>query len=96
MAKGYAGELVAARLKSRGVRSALLDLGGNIETVGAREGGAPWRVGLRNPFGGALLGTVEVADAAVVTPAIAQRVFTAQAGNRYWHLLDPATGAPAP
>ena len=95
VAKGYAGELVAAELKSRGVRSALLDLGGNIETVGAREDGTPWRVGLRNPFGGALLGTVEVADAAVVTSAIDQRFFTDAAGNRYWHILDPATGKPA-
>ena len=95
VAKGYAGELVATELKSRGVRSALLDLGGNIETIGTREGGAPWRVGLRNPFGGALLGTVEVADAAVVTSAIDQRFFTDAAGNRYWHILDPATGAPA-
>ena len=95
VAKGYAGELVAAELKSRGVHSALLDLGGNIEAVGMREDGTPWRVGLRNPFGGALLGTVEVADAAVVTSAIDQRFFTDEAGNRYWHILDPATGAPA-
>ena len=95
VAKGYAGELVAAELKSRGVHSAILDLGGNIEVIGAREGGAPWRVGLRNPFGGALLGTVEVAEAAVVTSAIDQRFFTDEAGNRYWHILDPATGKPA-
>ena len=95
VAKGYAGELVAAEFKSRGVRSAILDLGGNIEVIGAREGGAPWRIGLRNPFGGALLGTVEVADAAVVTSAIDQRFFTDEAGNRYWHILDPATGKPA-
>ena len=95
VAKGYAGELVAAELKSRGVRSALLDLGGNIEAVGMREDGTPWRVGLRNPFGGALLGTVAVVDAAVVTSAIDQRFFTDEAGNRYWHILDPATGAPA-
>ena len=95
VAKGYAGELVAAELKSRGVRSAILDLGGNIEVIGAREGGTPWRVGLRNPFGGALLGTVAVTDAAVVTSAIDQRFFTDAAGNRYWHILDPATGKPA-
>lgn len=95
VAKGYAGELVAAELKSRGVRSALLDLGGNIEAVGMREDGTPWRVGLRNPFGGALLGTVEVADAGVVTSAIDQRFFTDESGTRYWHILDPATGAPA-
>ena len=95
VAKGYAGELVAAELKSRGVRSAILDLGGNIEVIGAREGGAPWRIGLRNPFGGALLGTVAVTDAAVVTSAIDQRFFTDEEGNRYWHILDPATGKPA-
>lgn len=95
VAKGYAGELAAAELKARGVRSALLDLGGNIETVGARPDGTPWRVGLRNPFGGALLGTVAVEDSAVVTSAIDQRFFVDAAGNRYWHILDPATSAPA-
>lgn len=94
-AKGYAGHVVAEEMREAGVTSALLDLGGNIEAVGKRPDGAPWRVGLRNPFGGALIGVLAAADEAVVTSAIDQRYFTDDSGRKYWHLLDPATGKPA-
>lgn len=45
--KGYAGDLAAQVLKDNGITSALLDLGGNIQAVGTKPDGSPWRLGLR-------------------------------------------------
>ena len=94
MAKGDAGDTLAGLLKVHGVESAILDLGGNIQTVGTKPDGTPWRVGVRDPKGDAILGVVEVVDRAVVTSGGYERYFERN-GVRYWHILDPKTGAPA-
>ena len=94
VAKGYTGDALAALLKSRGVESAMLDLGGNIQTVGAKPDGSPWRVGVQDPEGDEILGVAEVIDRAVVTSGGYERYFERD-GVRYWHILDPETGAPA-
>ena len=94
VAKGYTGDALTALLKSRGVESAMLDLGGNIQTVGAKPDGSSWRIGVRDPEGNEILGVVEVVDRAVVTSGGYERFFERD-GVRYWHIIDPATGAPA-
>ena len=94
VAKGCTGDVLAALLRENGVTSALLDLGGNIQTVGARPDGSPWRVGIRDPGGDGNLGVVEVVDQAVVTSGGYERYFEVD-GVRYWHILDPKTGRPA-
>ena len=94
VAKGYTGDELASYLKENGVTSAMLDLGGNIQTVGAKPDGSPWRVGVRDPEGDGNVGVVEVADQAVVTSGGYERYFE-EDGVRYWHILDPKTGWPA-
>lgn len=94
VAKGYTGEVLAAYLKENGVTSATLDLGGNIQTVGAKPDGSPWRIGIRDPEGDGNLGVAEVIDQAVVTSGGYERYFE-EDGVRYWHIIDPKTGAPA-
>ena len=94
VAKGYTGDVLADYLKGSGVTSALLDLGGNIQAVGAKPDGSPWRVGVRDPEGDGNVGVVEVRDKAVVTSGGYERYFE-QDGVRYWHILDPETGRPA-
>ncbi len=95
VAKGYLGDRLAALLRERGVSSALLDLGGNIQTVGKKPDGTPWHIAVRAPQGDGNLGVVDVEDEAVVTSGGYERFFTGEDGTVYWHILDPATGYPA-
>lgn len=94
LAKGYAGELCAGMLRGAGVESALLELGGNVQTVGSKPDGTPWRVAVQDPAGesGESLGTVRLVDMAAVTSGNYQRFFE-ENGVRYGHILDPQTGA---
>ena len=94
VAKGYTGDALAALLKQGGAASALLDLGGNIQAVGSKPDGSPWRVAVRDPAGDGSVGVVEVVDQAGVTSGGYERYFE-EDGVRYWHIIDPATGWPA-
>lgn len=96
VAKGRLGEVLSQDLKELGVTSALLELGGNIQTVGPKPDGSRWRVGIQDPNSqeGGYLAIVEVADQAVVTSGDYQRYFE-QDGQTYCHIMDPATAAPA-
>lgn len=93
--KGYAGDLAAQVLKDHGITSALLDLGGNIQAVGTKSDGSPWRLGLRDPFSDGTLGVLEISNQAVVTSGAYERYFIGEDGTRYGHIIDPATGYPA-
>ena len=93
--KGYAGDLAAQVLKDNGITSALLDLGGNIQVVGTKADGSPWRLGLRDPFSDGMLGVLEISNQAVVTSGAYERYFIGEDGTRYGHIIDPATGYPA-
>jgi thiamine biosynthesis lipoprotein len=95
VAKGFIGDEAADLLRERGITSALINLGGNVQAVGAKPDGSPWRIGVRNPFAEGNLGVLEIEDMAVVTSGGYERYFTDDAGNVYWHILDPQTGHPA-
>lgn len=92
--KGYAGDLAAQVLKDNGITSALLDIGGNIQAVGNKSDGSPWRIGLRDPFSDGMLGVLEISNQAVVTSGAYERYFIGEDGKRYGHIIDPATGYP--
>lgn len=94
VAKGYAGEKAAELLRSGGVESALLNLGGNVQAVGSKPDGSAWRVAVKDPSGSGYLGIIELSDQAAVTSGGYERYFE-QDGKTYWHIIDPATGCPA-
>ena len=96
IAKGYTAQKVVDLLKDRGVKTAFLSLGGNVQTLGSKPDGEPWVVGIADPkdpsqavaalrFDGSL---------ALVTSGGYQRYFE-ENGVRYHHILDPKTGFPA-
>ncbi len=93
IAKGYAADEVRKLLVSQGVESALINLGGNVVTIGLRPDKSLWKVGLQNPnsLRGALFCYLEAEDKTVVTSGGYERFFMKD-GVRYHHILDPKTG----
>ena len=70
LAKGYSADLIGAFLKDQGITDALIDLGGNILTVGQHPiKQQPWRIGIQNPVEkrGQHLLVLSVKDKSVVT-----------------------------
>ncbi len=92
--KGYAGDRAEQILREKGIDSAVLDIGGNIQAVGTKPDGSDWKLGLRSPFGEGIFGTLQIADKAVVTSGNYERYFIGEDGVRYGHILDPKTGYP--
>ncbi len=95
IAKGYIADLVQAFLRQQQVSSALINLGGNVQTVGAPPDEAGWAIGLKKPFGEAdeLIGVIGVNNRSVVTSGIYERYFELE-GVCYHHILDPHSGYP--
>ncbi|MDF2674185.1 MAG: putative thiamine biosynthesis protein [Clostridiales bacterium] len=95
VAKGYAADEVKKILKDNGVKSAIINLGGNVLTIGENTQGRPWRVGIQNPDAtrGDYVGTVQVTDQTIVTSGIYERYFVADS-KHYHHMLNPFDGYP--
>lgn len=96
LAKGYTSDCVTEILKENGVKSALVNLGGNVHAVGTKPDGTLWKVGVQNPFSPSeQVCILEIADKAVITSGNYERFFTDENGRKYWHILDSADGFPA-
>jgi thiamine biosynthesis lipoprotein len=93
LAKEYAADSVISLMRRLNVASALIELAGDVATIGDSEDGTPWRVGIQNPDGVGSLCTVQLSNAAVATSGnYARRVD--YEGKQYGHLLNPQTGWP--
>ncbi len=92
--KGYAGDCAIRLLKENGVKSALLDFGGNIQVLGSKPDGSDWTVGIKNPWGGNPVAALKLRDACMITSGGYERFFTGEDGKKYIHIFDGATGRP--
>lgn len=93
--KGWAVDRAVAALRATGVRSGLVDLGGNVFGLGTPDEQAPgWTVGVFHPVTGALDRTFVLRDAAVATSGNSEQ--TRILGPlRIGHLFDARRGTPA-
>lgn len=96
IAKGYAADRISKMLKSMGVESGIINLGGNILAMGSKADGSAWKIGIQNPMSdrGEYIGIAEVVNQTVVTSGIYERYFEMD-GKRYHHIMDTKTGYPA-
>ena len=96
VAKGYTSDVIADELRENGVESAVINLGGNIRTLGEKPDGSPWKIAVRNPFDTENdMCVLETGEISVVTSGNYERYFEDDDGQRYCHILDPADGYPA-
>ncbi len=95
ISKGYIADRIKEYLVDQGVKSAVIDLGGNVLCIGNRPDGKPFQIGIRQPFEDMTTAAtaLSVTDQSVVTSGIYERCFTKD-GILYHHLLDPRTGYP--
>lgn len=95
--KGYTSNRIAQYFREQGVTSALINLGGNVQCIGAKPNGESWKVAIKSPFKESKSGVfavIEAKDKAIITSGGYERYFE-ENGETYWHILDPGTGKPA-
>ncbi len=95
IAKGYATDMAAQKLRQMGIESAIINAGGNVYALGTKPDGSPWLTGIQDPRNAnKIIAIIQVKDMAVVTSGDYQRYFIRD-GVRYHHILHPLTGKPA-
>jgi thiamine biosynthesis lipoprotein len=95
IAKGYAADEVAEVLSTFKVKSAIVNLGGNVLTMGSKPDGSLWKIGIQDPDqdrGGYVM-ILSLKDQSLVTSGPYERFFE-QDGKVYHHILDTDTGYP--
>lgn len=97
IAKGYAVEMVARTLEEQGISGYVINVGGNVRTVGTKPSGEKWLAGIENPDAEsdqAYLAYLRLAGESVVTSGSYQRYYTV-GDKSYHHIIDGETLFPA-
>lgn len=95
IAKGYIADRIKDYLLEQGVKSATINLGGNVLCVGEKPEGTPFKIGIQKPFSdrSETIAVMNISDKSVVSSGIYERYFEKD-GKIYHHILNPATGYP--
>lgn len=94
IAKGFAVDRASATLRAVGIRSAVVNAGGDLYAMGRSEDGDRWRVGIRSAADPSRIeGQLELQDEAVATSGDYFQGFD-YLGRRYHHIMDPARAEP--
>ena len=101
VAQGYSCDIVAAYLRSLGIKDMLVDIGGEIFCEGLNPAGHPWSIGVDKPEdgnetpGAELQGVLSAGPkpCGVVTSGNYRKYYVRD-GKKYAHTIDPRTGYP--
>lgn len=95
IAKGYIADKMKEYLESKGVKSAIINLGGNVLCVGDKPGKKPFHIGIQKPFAdrNETIATMDIRGKSVVSSGIYERYFEKE-GRIYHHILNPRSGYP--
>ena len=97
LAKGYAVEQIALYMEKQGIDGYVLNVGGNVRTIGTRPEGEKWTVGIENPglpnSEEEFIAYLKLSGESVVTSGAYQRYYVVD-GKAYHHIIDPDTLMP--
>ncbi len=95
IAKGYIADQMKAYLNGKGITSGIINLGGNVLSVGPKADQEAYTIGIQKPFSedGSSIASIEITDESVVTSGTYQRYFKKN-DVIYHHILDVTTGYP--
>ena len=95
IAKGYIADRMKDLLVKKGVKSAIINLGGNVLCIGSEPDGTPFKIGIQKPFAdrNETEAVMDITGKSVVSSGIYERCFK-QNGKLYHHILNPKTGYP--
>ncbi len=95
IAKGYIADRLKDYLVSQNVKSAIINLGGNVLCIGEKPDNSAFKIGIQKPFAdrSETIAVMDIKDKSVVSSGIYERCFE-QNGTLYHHLLNPETGYP--
>ena len=97
IAKGYAVEMAARSLEEKGVTGYVINVGGNVRTVGTKGDGAAWTAGIDDPNGdeaNPYYALVSLVGESLVTSGSYQRYYVVD-GKPYHHIIHPETLMPS-
>jgi len=93
IAKGYAVDCAVKKIKEKGIKSCLINAGGQIFCLGDKFG-KPWHIAVQNPRDkNDILTYLDLKDKAVATSGDYEQYFFKD-NHRYCHIFNPKTGYP--
>jgi thiamine biosynthesis lipoprotein len=99
IAQGYSVDIICGYFDSKGIKSYLVEIGGEVRVKGDKQG-VRWRVGIDRPSddnmlpGNDLQAIISLKDRSLATSGN-YRKFYIENGIKYSHTIDPRTGYPA-
>lgn len=99
IAKGYACDVVADLLRSKGIINFMVEIGGELVAGGVNEKGKLWRVGINKPIDDStamvseIEEVIELSNMGMATSGN-YRNFYVKDGKKFAHTIDPKSGYP--
>jgi thiamine biosynthesis lipoprotein len=99
IAQGYSVDIICGFFNSKGIKSYLVEIGGEVRVKGDKQG-VMWRIGIDRPAddnnipGNDLQAVISLKDRSLATSGN-YRKFYIENGIKYSHTIDPRTGYPA-
>lgn len=92
--KEYAADGCANLCRSQGVKSGMVNMGGDIHVIGPHPDGSPWIIGIQDPGNpDDVITSIELKQGGLASSGDYQRSMVID-DKRYSHILNPKTGWP--
>lgn len=94
IAAGYAADLIAGWLESKGIHRYMIDVTGEFRVSGSNAKGGAWRIGITNPanpMDPSPIGSLLLSNGGVATSGNYHQYFWWE-GRQYSHTIDPRNG----